>query len=145
MKIVRLSASSCLLATVLLILGLASGCSEGGPANSVSGKVTLNGDPVTGTIVFVGSGKEATSSIGLTGEYFISDPPLGDVSVLIKPNTSIPAPVGGAPGNADSAAMPGMPSVKAAATPPAKYADASSGLKYTVAAGKQKKDFELAP
>jgi hypothetical protein len=145
MKIVPFSVTRSLLAMILLILGFASGCGEGGPANSVSGKVTLNGDPVTGTIVFLGKGKEATGSIGLTGEYFVSDPPLGDVSVVIKPNTSVPAPVGMSPGNAGSAAMPGMPNVKAAATPPAKYADASSGLNYTVAAGKQTKNFELMP
>jgi hypothetical protein len=135
------------LGLALFIAGLsfASGCGEGGPANSVSGKVTMNGEPVMGIIHFVGSGKEATGSVGLTGEYFVADPPLGEVSILIKSNAP-PNPTTTTPPPNATGAMPGMPSgVKGPATPPAKYADASGGLKYTVVAGKQVHNIELTP
>jgi hypothetical protein len=143
----------------LLIIAVAStmGCGDAGPATVVSGKVTTGGQPVTGFIHFVGSdGKEVAAPVGPSGgTYMVTDPPLGEVTVLVKgvPGSAVPTSGGNAPapgtgGGTPMMKMPGGTDATTATTgvpPPAKYADASGGLKYTVTAGKQQKDFELAP
>ena len=125
-----------------------AGCGDAGPANAVSGKVTLNGEPVAGSITFVGAdGKEVSSPVGPGGgTYNIVDPPQGEVTVLIKgPGIAATPELKPAPG---AMAMPSGTDKGAnsmGVNPPAKYADASGGLKYTVRAGRQTKDFELTP
>lgn len=126
-----------------------TGCGPAGAKNSVSGAVTVDGSPVVGTIHFVGAdGKSVSAPVGPTGgAYTIADPPLGEVTVLIKPS-DVPLPA--APAAPPGAKMPEVGGkspefAKPAANPPAKYAEASGGLKYTVVAGHQKKDFALTP
>jgi hypothetical protein len=102
-----------------------------------------------GTIHFVGSdGKEVSAPVGpLGGNYSIADPPLGEVTVLVK-GPAVPLPA--APTTPPGAKMPEVEGkspefAKPGVAPPAKYADAAGGLKYTVVSGTQKKDFDLAP
>src|SRR4051812_37169789 len=67
---------------------IAAGCGSGGKdaKNQVTGKVTLDGKPVNGVIVFVGSdNKEYSSPIGSAdGHYQIIDAPNGSMKVYIK-------------------------------------------------------------
>jgi hypothetical protein len=165
----------CALPLVLVVCALAGcGSKSDGPKDSVYGKVTLNGQPVTGQVVFVGPDKkEVTSPITPEGEYRIVDPPKGEVVILVRSVGAAPAgpsPVGpGAlptpgvkgPGPLVSGGKPppgptpppkggkppDMPSgmPTAGATPPAKYATAAGGLKLTVTGGDQKYDIELKP
>jgi hypothetical protein len=135
------------LAVLLVSVGSFTGCGDAGPSTLVSGKVTTGGAGVTGTIHFVGAdGKEVSAPVGPTGgTYQIANPPLGEVTVLVKGGPVAAPPLKPAPG---AVAMPGNTSTPAAAgaQPPAKYADPStSDLKYTVVAGAQQKDFDLAP
>ena len=144
----RDSLSACAFVTALLLIS-GTGCGPAGPANSVAGKVTLGGQPVRGTIVFRGAdGKEATAPVGPTGgTYAIADPPVGEVTILVKGDAlAVLAPPPTLPG---APAAPDMTNAvktgSATVPPPAKYADASGGLKYTVKAGRQTHDIELTP
>jgi hypothetical protein len=140
-------------ASLVLGFGLLVGCGNAGPATTVQGKVTVNGQPVNGTIHFVAAdGKEASGPIGPTGgTYTVSDPPLGEVTVLFKGGPAAaaapltpPKPLEGGP----APTMPGdtMKSTGAmGVAPPAKYSEAANGIKYTVTAGHNQKDFELTP
>jgi len=90
----RKTVARLLLLAAIAFVVLMSGCTgtSKGIQNSVSGKVTLNGDPVSGTVVFVGSdGKEAMSPISAEGKYDIPNPPQGTVKILVK-GTGIIAP-----------------------------------------------------
>lgn len=134
---------------VTLLIATMAGCGDGGPATAVSGKVTTGGSPVVGTIHFVGAdGKEKMSPIGPTGgTYMIADPPMGEVTVLVKGDAlATPEKPPTIPGAATPATPSGLASnASTSVAPPKKYADASGGLKYTVVAGRQTKDFDLAP
>lgn len=138
-----LSLRACGLALAAVAFAGLSGC--GGPkeaANSVSGKVTLGNEPVTGTIFFVAEdGKQAETPITPTGTYVLSNPPLGKCKVLVK---GMGGPVGIGPGPKDmNKDLPAMPGAKAAA-PPAKYATAAgSDIVYEVKPGKQTFDVPL--
>jgi len=74
----------------LLLMGtfLGVGCS-GGPKeakDSVSGKVTLNDQAVSGIVTFrYDDGKELTSPTAMDGTYKIENPPPGKVQVSVKP------------------------------------------------------------
>jgi len=138
-----LARTVCGISLVIALLVATSGCGGGpkGPANSVSGKVTLGADPVNGTVVFIGpDGKQAqvpTSS----GEYVLADPPVGKCKILVK-SMGGPLVSGGMPPPKDAPAMPKAAGV----SPPAKYGDArTSDLSYDVAAGKQTHNIELKP
>src|SRR5207253_10626900 len=63
-----------------------AGCGEPGPSTMVSGKVTVGGQPVQGTIHFLSAdGKEVSGPIGPTGGmYTVANPPVGEVTVLVK-------------------------------------------------------------
>jgi len=66
---------------------MGTGCPGGdGAKNSVSGKVTLNGKPVAGTVVFIGADNSevGTSPIGPEGNYTIVNPTPGPVKILVK-------------------------------------------------------------
>jgi len=141
------------LVLLLAALVVAVGCGGKGTAkNSVSGKVTLSGDPVTGTIVFVGSdGKTVEAPISPDGTYTVDNPPIGSIKIAVK---GLSGPGGMAPptpsGAKDTDKLMGADKGKAASkmggTPPAKYAVAeSSGLTFTVTSGKQKHDIPLEP
>jgi len=123
----------------VLVLGV-SGCGTKGAANSVSGKVTLNDEPVKGLVVFVGAdNKEVSAPTNPNGTYTLDNPPLGQVKVLVK----TVGPVGvDTPPPKDA---PNMPKAGGVA-PPAKYASAAtSGLTYEVKAGKHTYDIPLKP
>src|SRR5260221_372222 len=67
-----------------LLVGLV-GCGASGSADQVTGKVTFNGQPVAGEVVFVGlDRKEAASPITDDGTYKIKSPPKGEVQVIVK-------------------------------------------------------------
>jgi len=121
-----------------LLLG-ASGC--GGPkesANQVSGKVTLNGSPVSGNVIFVGpDGKQGMPAlIKGDGTYTAYDPPQGKCKVLVSG-------MGGGAGPTtpvkDAPALGGQ-----TAAPPPKYADArTSDLETEIKPGKNTYNIEL--
>jgi len=124
----------------VLLVG-ASGCG-GGPkesANQVSGKVTLNGSPVSGNVIFVGpDGKQGMPAlIKGDGNYTAYDPPQGKCKVLVSG-------MGGGTGPAtpvkDAPALGGQ-----SVNPPPKYADAkTSNLEFEVKPGKNTYNIELS-
>jgi hypothetical protein len=135
-----------LLASAVLV---AAGCGGKGPKNRITGKVTLNGQPVKGRVVFIGSdGKEKEAGIGPGGSYDLSDPPLGEVSILVKAPEK---PAGAAPeekkpivpnfgkgdkGKTDVPGTVGTGADEGAVNPPAKYGKKdTSPLKHTVKGG----------
>jgi len=139
-KIARRFGLCLLLGTLLLV----TGCGGGGKGltNSVSGKVTLGDKNVAGTVYFVYSDKETVAPIGVDGMYTMSNPPAGQVKILVKgdPGRTVAPPVKGGP------EMPSMGGASQGVNPPAKYASpATSDLTYEVKTGKQTKDLELKP
>ncbi len=132
----------CRFSLVLLFLPallLVMGCGgKGGAKDSVSGKVVFKGQPVEGSITFIGAnGKEASAPIMSDGTYMVPDPPLGEDKIVIK----------GAPGmsNAPARKIPAMPGkdvtpVAKGTPPPARYAVPTNGLTFKVTGGKQTYD-----
>ena len=128
---------------VILFAGVAglTGCGAGAaPADVVTGKVTHNGQVVTGEVMFVGADKkEVGSPIALDGTYRVKSPPKGEVQVVVR---AVQGPPGGvvrpkdAPKDAPTGGSPGV-------APPAKYAQPGNGLKFTVTGGEQRYDIEL--
>lgn len=127
----------CGFALSLLILTSGCGDSSGKGANAVSGKVTYKGKNLTdGSIEFHGSDKKVGfSAIAADGSYSMVDPPVGDVTVVVK------VPTGA------SAAPPGVnmtPDKPAPVAIPEKYSfPETSGVKKTLAAGKTTVNIEL--
>jgi len=127
-------ASSC--ALVLAAIGC------GGPSSSsVSGKVTLSGQPVTkATVNFYNptSGVAASAELGADGAYKIAENlPPGSYKVSIVPLADVSRPP-----------MPGQAAAPAAPSPvPGKYqSDASSGLTADIKPGSTEGlDFALEP
>jgi len=108
-------------------------------ANSVSGKVTLDGAKVAGQVIFVGpDNKELVpAAIKLDGTYQIADVPPGKYKVLVRGAGSATGP---AP---KDSALPKMETGGGAA-PPAKYAAVTtSDLTYEVKGGKETYNIEL--
>jgi len=132
-----------LFAAVLLV-----GCSGSGPSTLVTGKVTLDGKQVTGTVTFTGpDNKEVTSPIGPDGMYHITDPALGENKVSVKGMLGVGGIAGPTPPpGKGSPPMPGKTSTAGSGVnPPPKYASPDNGLKYTVKRGKQNYDIPLTP
>lgn len=129
---------------IAAVLGIAGcGKSGGGAKDSVTGKVSLNGQPVSGQVIFIGSdNKEYGSPIGTEGNYQIIGAPKGEATILVKAlgATMTPGPKG--PGG-KAPEMPGMPATSGATAPPARYGTAAGGLKITITGGEQKHDIEL--
>ena len=126
---------------------LIAGCGGGGKGkgDTVSGKVTLNGNPVAGEVIFVGSdGKESKMLISMDGSYTVASVAKGEAKIGVKSMSmgigNAPAPTGA--GKSD---MPGV--TPASGVPaPAKYSNpSSSGLTYTVKGGDEKFDIVLTP
>ena len=135
------SVFACMTFVAALVFAGCGGGSKGGGDN-VSGKVTFDGKPVAGQVVFVGSDrKEYPSPIGPEGNYQIIGAPKGEFTILVK-GTLGAAPT--AKGGAKTPDMPGMTGV-AGIAPPVKYATAAGGLKLTVTGGNQKYDITLTP
>lgn len=130
---------------VFLCLASAAGC---GPSTStVTGKVTLNGAPVTaGAVTFYGENKFIQSAvIDANGTYHISNAPVGPVKVAVvssKPrNTTIPG--GKAAPSHPTGKSGGAPAVAPVAVPD-KYKDPNqSGLNFELKAGEQTIDLPL--
>jgi len=127
----------------LLVLG---GCGSGGAANSLSGKVTLNGNPVGGTLTFSGGGKEVGPvPINPDGTYKVENLPVGEVNIIVKgfPGVGVGMPTAPPP------AIKGMEmptgAAKMGVAPPARYAAPGNGLTVTVKGGKQTHDIVLNP
>lgn len=126
-----------------VVVILIAGCGGGGKGkgDTVSGKVTLNGNPVAGEVIFIGSdGKESKMLISMDGSYTVASPAKGEAKIGVKSMGSAPAPSGA--GKSD---MPGF-SPASGVPAPAKYNNPStSGLTYTVKGGDEKFDIVLTP
>lgn len=74
-----------LIASLALVSAVAiAGCGTKSDG-TLSGKVTLDGKPVSGQLVFVGSDqKEYLTGIGPDGEYQIKGVPKGNAQILVK-------------------------------------------------------------
>jgi hypothetical protein len=140
----------------LLLFGLlaVAGCSgSSGSDNTLSGKVTLNGQPVGGLVVLVGTdGKEQPAiSTNPNGTYTAADVPRGKYTVLVKPFPDAEPgkfPVAGVepgklPRDVPAGTVPRLSS--RGVTPPVKYAKGDTGLTVTVTAGPQTYDIPLSP
>ncbi len=117
-----------------------SGCGESGtsPGDSVSGKVTLGGQPVAGTVVFVWPDrKEMSAPLTVEGKYQILNPAKGEVQILVKAPATMVVPKG-----AKALEMPGaVPTV--GTLPPEKYAKPKNGLAFNITGGQQTYDIVL--
>jgi len=124
------------------------GCGSQGPKNTVSGKVTLKGDPVAGSVVFIGSdNKEVMTHINPDGTYSVPDPAMGENKVLVKGGAvGGPAPpvLEGTPKDFKGT-MPPTTTTKMGVAPPPKYGSPDNGLSFKVTGGAQKYDIELTP
>jgi len=133
----------CIRAAGLAALALLAGCGGGG---SVSGKVTLNDQPLTGgTVTFhpTGSGPSGIGTIGPDGRYEIAvgtdkSLPPGDYVVTVEATEAVsnaePAPSKGGP----------RPPAPPKRITPAKYADkAKTDLRFTVKPGSNSIDIPL--
>lgn len=120
------------------LAGCASKAAEGGDA--VGGKVTLNGKPVAGQVVFVGGDrKEVVALIAPTGGYSLANLPRGEWQVFVR-GTGLKVPLvpkGAAP-------PPGLTAAIGVA-PPVRYAQPKHAQKFTFAGGAQTFDIELKP
>jgi len=123
---------------------LAAGCDKKSDPgkDGVSGKVTLDGKGVSGTVVFVAADKkEYPALLSGDGKYTVADLPAGDYKVAVRSMTggAGPAPKGGG-------SMPDAGGGGAGSGPPAKYASAdTSGLTFKRTSGKQEYDIPLTP
>jgi hypothetical protein len=131
------------------LLGLASalvlipGCSE---TNSVSGKVTLKGEPVkAGFVTFIGEDNHRkVANIGSDGEYTLNQPPMGTVKVTVAGvTTTAPAPKAGQRAMRDVHGVAQEEGSSQAV--PRRYADPNNGLTFNVTGGTQRFDIELTP
>jgi hypothetical protein len=142
--------------TLLFLSTLLAGCSGSGKSNTVQGKVTLDGQPVSGVVTFIGPSKkkeaEKSSPINLAdGMYSISDPELGVNTIIITGGLG-----GGGPGVGATRQPTGdmtkmtkdmMKDMtpQTGVAPPEKYANpATSGLSLEVKGGKQVHDLPLS-
>lgn len=118
-----------LLLTVLLLLGCGSGTK--GPHGGISGKVTLDGNPVTAGQVSFFSSEMATggmATIQADGTYQLETPlPTGEYAVTL----------------AGPVEEPGGPAAPPFKVPPRYLQPASSGLTCTVSAGENTYDILL--
>lgn len=131
----------------LLFLVL-TGCSSG--TGKVTGKVTLNGVPLTSGIVrFEGASRIETAPIRSDGTYEMFQAPVGEVKICLE-NAQTP-PSAEDEGTADPMAVAQKRRktyTKVATTGliPPKYARAeTSGLTFTVTRGAQEHDIPLVP
>ena len=121
-----------LLASILL-----TGCGSGGPSTgSFEGKVTLKGQPVSGSkvsLISSGSGAGAILNIGADGSFKSTDPlPVGTYKVALVP--APPEPM--APGTKAAKAAPSLI--------PDKYQKVeTSGFSAEIKAGKNSTSFDI--
>ena len=129
---------------IVLVCLAAAGC--GAPTATVTGKVTLNGAPVTaGAVTFHGENNFVQSAaIDATGAYTIANAPVGPVKVAVvssRPRTMA------SPGGKTVPSHPGNKGGAAAVSSvpvPEKYKDPNqSGLNFELKAGPQTIDLPL--
>jgi hypothetical protein len=129
---------------------LSCGCSGGGgsgPTDIVRGKCMMNGQPVSGDVIFVSTAadkKEYKTTIALNGDYSIPKPSKGEYMVLVKGMGMGVVPGGDKNKKTDPSG--GAGTLKGV-EPPAKYAKPDNGLPkvdYTKG-GELKHDIELTP
>ncbi len=117
-----------------------AGCdsSSGGGKNGVSGKVTLDGKAVAGSVIFVGSdGKEVPVLIKTDGTYSV-DLPSGKYKVAVR---SLGMPTIGT----GKVAAAGTSAGDTGAFAPVKYNAVDNGMSFDHAGGKQTHNIELKP
>jgi hypothetical protein len=135
-----------LLALLPAIFLWAAGC-DTGPRSVLSGKVTLSGQPVSGSLTFVGpDAQEVTVPINPEGTYNCPNPPGGDVKVLVK-GFDLPRVVA-VPAAAKRPKLPDTPGAGPQAVgvrPPARYGLPGNALTVNVQGGKQTYDITLKP
>jgi len=145
------SASALLIVTLTLV----SGCGKKAPVEKpgVSGKVTLDGDDVKGTIEFVDvaikeaelkkPNREKKYLATLTKEgYMVLDLPEGEYKVLVTRLGGAPPPMAK---DQKTMTFPGMDGAGGGGVdPPPHYSDfKTTPLKFKSTGGAQKEDFEL--
>jgi len=135
----RLVALAALLAAV--------GCTGTGTGNTLTGKVTLKGKAVAGSLTFIDpDGKELPPvPINPDGTYTAKNLPAGALTVLVKPLPGVatmrvtPPKNVVLPGN-----LPTGPAVLGVA-PPMRYATPAGRLQVQVTGGSQTHDLPLGP
>jgi hypothetical protein len=136
----------CLALLGLLPVLCLAGCSTGPKLATVSGKVTLQGTPVTGgTVIFhAPDGKTGTGSIKGDGTYIATEVPYGSLQVSVIPMPAMMAM------SAPTKAPPGTPMIPASPTerrpmslPPKYSKPESSGLTATVSKKEETYDIPL--
>jgi len=137
---------TCALALLVAVLGL--GCGSSSRSGELSGKVTLNGEGVAGTIVLLGSdGKEAAQGPILAGRYLIMNPPKGEYDVVVRPPvtgapTGVPAPKPEKDKEKGGGTLAGT---SQGAAPPEKYSRPGALEKLKVTGSKQEHNITLTP
>jgi hypothetical protein len=132
-----LNACSLLLSIVVLV-----GCSKPS-SGTLTGKVTLNGEPVAlGTIAFFSDDGGVVSSSIHDGRYRVEKAPLGHARITVQAHAAsqMIVPIGHVQSSSSS-----QPKTPAKFAPiPARYADGeASGLSHEVIAGPQVRDIVL--
>jgi hypothetical protein len=144
----------------LLVLGPLAGCTPGDPLNrggSLSGKVTIDGEPVTaGNLLLISEDGNWTGTAPLRGDgtYTVKEPPLGNVKVAVQTelyrDRRVPTQYPSAKGKDKLPGSGGMslpdPSVRGLVYKeiPEKYEKPeTSGLTCVVQRGHQQHDFPL--
>jgi len=139
-----ISHSALLVALIASVAGCGGSSGTGGvETGEVSGKVTLAGKAVSGTVVFVASdGIEHYGHLAPDGTYKAEGVPTGPAKVMVKKSDLPPPPPlprGVKPPDAGGA--PPLPTF--GVPPPAKYANPKNGLTLTVKGGQQTFDIDL--
>jgi hypothetical protein len=144
------------LAAAIFIIGC-GGCGGGttGNANYIKGKVTLEGKPVSGTVIFVGSDKkEISSPTSVDGLYQIPNPPKGEGYFLVKGGLGAALPVEkgdksgkGAKAKDEKTDLTGkVTGPTSGEAPPKKYEQKDNGLpKVNYTSGEVLQDLTLTP
>lgn len=136
--------------TLLCLAGL-WGCSKEGPTGTVSGTVTLDGEPVKeGFVSFVSSqGYSGQGKIGAGGAYTLDVPlPPGEYMASVGPPPITEAPGGLIPGKegqaSDSASHYAPEAVPQQSDIPTDYwNETTSGLRFTIKEGANQVTIEL--
>jgi hypothetical protein len=120
-----------------LILLFPAGCS--GPSavrNNLSGRVLLDGRPVTDGIVTLhgAAGEQGTSSILPDGTYSVDDPPIGTCQITVQDP----------PGGAGPDAHATNPAAVRTSRIPARYRKPGNGLEIEVSPGRSAHDICLS-
>ena len=124
-----------------------TGCGGAG-LGEVSGKVTFQGKPLpSGRIVFFceGGGKPVISAQIADGKYTILNAAAGTAKVTVATFQISQVAVPGAIQSPTPTDAPAAPTGPYVAIPDRYKMPDTSGLTYTVTAGRQTKDFELTP